>query len=218
MKLALKHALATIILMLSFAAPVAADPFGNASAAYERGDYTAAMYLFLGLRDERQIATEAVKWRRLAAEGNTAAQFVLGLMYEDGKGDVLQNNTEAVRWYRLAANQGFALAQCLLGVMYDEGKGVPQDYAEAAKWYRLSADQGFGMAQYDIGYMYAFGRGVPLNYVVAHMWMNLSAAHDSDNATTVKFRDYLAKLMTPAQIVEAQKLAREWTPTKQPSR
>src|ERR1035437_2127310 len=92
-----KHAVAAIILALSFAAPVAADPFGNASAAYERGDYTAAMYLFLGLTNERQIDIEAVKWRRLAAEGNAAAQFVLGLMYDEGKGDVLQNNTEAVK-------------------------------------------------------------------------------------------------------------------------
>ncbi len=215
MKLTLKHAIAAIVLVLSFAAPVAADPFGNASAAYERGDYTAAMYLFLGLTNERQIDIEAVKWRRLAAEGNAAAQFVLGLMYDEGKGDVLQNNTEAVKWYRLAADQGFALAQCSLGLMYDDGKGVPQDYAEAAKWYRLAADQGYYMAQYDIGYMYAFGRGVSRNYVVAHMWLNLSAARDTDNAAAVKLRDNLAKFMNPAQTAEAQKLAREWKPNKQ---
>ena len=39
MNLALKLALATIILVLSLAAPVAADPFGDAAAAYGRGDY-----------------------------------------------------------------------------------------------------------------------------------------------------------------------------------
>ena len=159
-----------------------------------------------------------MKLRHLAAQGNAAAQFVLGLMYEDGKGDVLQNNNEAMRWYRLAADQGFALGQCWLGLMYDAGKGVPQDYAEAAKWYRLAADQGFGMAQYDIGYMYALGRGVPRNYVVAHMWLNLSAARTTDNAAAAELRDNVAKFMNPAQIAEAQRLAREWKPTKQPPR
>ena len=216
MKLALKHVLAAVLLVLNLIAPATADPFGHASAAYERGDYTAAINLFLGLMYERQINTEAVEWRRLAAEGNAAAEFVLGLMYDDGKGDLLQNNTEAVKWYRLAADQGFALAQCWLGIMYDAGKGVPQDYAEAAKWFRLAADQGFGMAQYDIGYMYAFGQGVERNYVVAHMWFNLSAARGDEKAA--ELRDQVARYMTPAQIADAQKLARQWEPTTQPPR
>ena len=38
MKLALKHALAAIILVLSFAAPVAATPLDDAVAAYTKGD------------------------------------------------------------------------------------------------------------------------------------------------------------------------------------
>lgn len=53
MKLTLKYALAAVILVLSFAAPAAADPFANGSAAYERGDYTTAMHWFLELTDER---------------------------------------------------------------------------------------------------------------------------------------------------------------------
>jgi hypothetical protein len=42
------------------------------------------------------------------------------------------------------------------------------------------------------------------------MWLSLSAAQgDRDAAET---RDRVMKLMTPAQIAEAQKLAREWKP------
>jgi hypothetical protein len=37
-------------------------------------------------------------------------------------------------------------------------------------------------------------------------------------AETAEFRDRVAKEMTPAQIAEAQKLAREWKPAKQPTR
>src|SRR5665647_1597615 len=50
----------------------------------------------------------------------------------------------------------------------------------------------------------------PKDYVVAYMWFSLSAAQgDHDSAIQ---RDLVAKLMTPAQIAEAQKLAREWKP------
>jgi hypothetical protein len=42
------------------------------------------------------------------------------------------------------------------------------------------------------------------------MWYNLAAAQGDQDAA--RHRDELAKLMTPAQIAEAQKLAREWRP------
>ena len=60
--------------------------------------------------------------------------------------------------------------------------------------------------------MYDNGRGVLQDYVRAHMWYNLAAAQGNKPAT--KNRDLLAKRMTPAQIAEAQKLAREWRPKK----
>ena len=65
-------------------------------------------------------------------------------------------------------------------------------------------------AQNSLGGLYVSGRGVPKDYVVAYMWFSLSAAQgDHDSAIQ---RDLVAKLMTPAQIAEAQKLAREWKP------
>jgi hypothetical protein len=56
--------------------------------------------------------------------------------------------------------------------------------------------------------------GVLQDYVRAHMWFNLSAAQGYQDA--VKNRDMVALRMTPSQIAEAQKLAREWKPTRQP--
>jgi TPR repeat protein len=76
------------------------------------------------------------------------------------------------------------------------------------------ADQGNAHAQFNLGAMYANGQGVPQDYVRAHMWFNLSAAQGEKNAN--KQRDLVAKRMTEAQIAEAQKLAREWKPTKGP--
>jgi uncharacterized protein len=83
------------------------------------------------------------------------------------------------------------------------------------KWYRKAADQGYYVGQYLLGFMYKVGRGVPQDYVSAHMWWNLAAA--SGDQYSAKHRDEIAVLMTPEQIGEAQKLAREWKPTRRPA-
>ncbi len=126
----------------------------------------------------------------------------------------------ALREWRPLAEQGNALAQFNLGLMYMEGKGVPQDDAEAVKWYRKAAEQGVTEAQYNLGLMYDDGRGVGLRFGVAllmqaHMWFDLAAsgyAPGEKRDIAVNNRDLVAKRMTPAQISEAEKLAREWRP------
>ncbi|MCH8040064.1 MAG: hypothetical protein IH977_06935 [Nitrospinae bacterium] len=49
---------------------------------------------------------------------------------------------------------------------------------------------------------------MPKDYVLAHMWLNLAAAKGGKDA--VKLRDLLEERMTPSQLAEAQRLAREW--------
>ncbi len=90
------------------------------------------------------------------------------------------------------------------------GRGVPQDYREAAKWYRKAADQGDALSQTFLGLMYRHGQGVAQDYVQALMWYNLAAAQGEKRAR--KWRVNLTEKMTPAQIAEAQRLAREWKP------
>ncbi len=124
----------------------------------------------------------------------------------------------ALREFRPLAEQGYAIAQNNLGVMYGKGQGVPQDYAAAVRWYRKAAEQGHAHAQFNLGGMYRNGHGVPQNYAHAHMWFNLAAAGSPpglrrDMAATA--RDIVAELMTPAQIAEAQRRAREWRPRGQ---
>ena len=100
-----------------------------------------------------------------------------------------------------------------VGAMYAEGMGTPQVDAEAVKWYRLAAEQGIAKAQLNLGTMYYEGQGVPQDHVQAHMWFNLAAAQGDDDAR--KYRDRTVENMTPAQIAEAQRLAREWKPKKE---
>ncbi len=117
------------------------------------------------------------------------------------------------------AEKGDATAQFNIGVMYAKGQGVQKDDSEAAKWYRKSAEQGDGYAQYSLGMIYKKGVGVAQDYVLAHMWYNLAASHISVSEPegrehAAKNRDYLASIMTSAQIAEAQRMAREWKPKK----
>jgi TPR repeat protein len=125
----------------------------------------------------------------------------------------------ALALFRSMAEQGHAGAQFQLGFIYRNGWGAPQDYAEALKWFRRAAAQGYRAAQTHLGVMYREGEGVQKDYVQAHMWFNLAAATSRygsyEEGRAAEARDEIASKMTPAQIAEAQKLAREWEPKRE---
>jgi len=110
------------------------------------------------------------------------------------------------------AEQGDAEAQYVLGVSYNTGKDTTQDYGAAARWFRKAAEQGHTPAMYSLGLLYQTGLGVPQDYVEAHKWLNLatSRASTDQQLTFASARDAVTKLMTPEQLADAQKRAREW--------
>jgi uncharacterized protein len=169
-----------------------------AYAAFDKGNFAAAMRLA----------------RPLADAGDARARSLVGYLYYHARG-VKQDDVEALKWFRLAADQGDASAQLHLGNMHAQGQGVPQDQAAAGRWYRLAADQGYAQAQYNLGLWYATGEGGEADNVSAHMWFNLAAARfpstDARNRNlAVRNRDVVAGRMTPEQLAEAQRQAREW--------
>ena len=91
------------------------------------------------------------------------------------------------------------------------------DYAAAMELFLPLANRGNAVAQSILGVMYAKGQGVPQDYVLAHMSLNLAAsrAKDGDADKRRADRDIVATKMTPAQLAEAHKLAREWKPKTQ---
>ena len=181
---------------------------GDAEAQYDLG----VRYDFGWLGVSERDAAEAVTWYRRAAEqGHAKAQYRLGVMYAFGSG-VPQDHVEAFAWYRLAGAHGLVRAQYRLGAIYESGSGVPQDYVEAVTWYRRAAEQGDARAQYNLGLMYAEGKGVPQDDIEAHMWLNLAASRltGAQRERTVTARDDVAARMTPADLSEAQRRAREW--------
>jgi TPR repeat protein len=184
--------LLSLVLAALCAAPVWAG-FDEGIAAYNRGDY----------------ATTVKEWRPLAEQGDPTAQHHLGWLYVLGHG-VPQDYEEAVRWFRKAAEQGDSDAQTNLGSLYLLGDRLPQNYTEALKWLRAAADQGHPFAQTKLGIMYEDGHGVLQDRVQAHKWFSLAAAQGSELAGA--FLSELTKEMTPAQIAEADRLARDWRP------
>jgi TPR repeat protein len=165
--------------------PATAQDLSRGLQAYEDGDY----------------ATALAEWRPLAWQGNAAAQYGLGRMYDRGYG-VTADPAQAAGWYRRAAEQGAFPAQHALGVLYAAGRGVPMDHASAADWYGRAAEQGYASAQLAIGILLELGLGVPADPVEAFKWFDLAAAQGRDDAAT--FREEVAAQMAPAAIAEAE--------------
>jgi TPR repeat protein len=116
----------------------------------------------------------------------------------------------AYKEFKILADQGDAPSQYNLAVMCKNGKGMPPNYTEAFKWYRMAADQGHVKAQFNVARMYYEGQGVKQDYLLASMWAELAGMHG--DAEALKLKDTVAHLITPAQLAEAQRMAREWKP------
>lgn len=151
---------------------------------------------------------EAVKWYRKAADrGDVTAQSQLANFYSR----VLKNDVEAVKWYRRAADQNDAGAQDDLGAFYRDGRGVATNFVEAYKWFNLASAKGYVNPIYTklkedtTRLETALGPGFPP--------INLGDARIYPDATSE--REALAALMTPDQIIEAQRLSREFQPHKE---
>lgn len=145
--------------------------------------------------------------KTLAELGNAEAQLKVGFMYYSGKG-ISQDYEKAVYWFKQSALQGNPLAQSNVAYMYKQGEGVPQDYSESAKWYRQAAQRGNALAQFVLGSLYEKGLGLPQDEVQSLMWFTLAAIQGNANAKAA--RDRIVVWMPPAQIAEAQRLAREF--------
>ena len=87
--------------------------------------------------------------RRLAKQGDPAAQFALGAHYATGE-DVPQDYAEAVRWFTMAAERGHVVAQATLGAYYWAGRGAPQDLTKAYFWSILAQAGGDQASKYRV--------------------------------------------------------------------
>ena len=144
-------------------------------AAYDRGDYASAF----------------AKFKAAAEQGDSRAQYNLGVMYVNGKG-IVQDDELAVYWWTKAAEQSDADAQFSLGRMYSmESRAVAQNYVQAVYWYEKAALQGHVKAEFKLGVMYEAGEGFfTQDYKQAVIWYTRAAEQgyaDAQNYLGVKF-------------------------------
>ena len=153
--------------------------------------------------------------RREADLGDPDAQVSLGQLCFYGRDGVAQDYQQAIIWFQKAASQGDIWAQLHLGRLYETGRGVLQDFFEAIHYYELAAAQGDLNAQWNLALIYSEAGGRPVDLIEAHKWFNIVGSQiPPDNFDmrdeVVAARDKLAANMTPHEVAEAQRLAREW--------
>ena len=170
--------LAGAALCLTLFAGTAQADLRAGAAAYTGGDYAAALS----------------ELRPLATQGDVVAQFIVGMMYNEGEG-LAQDYSEAARWYSLAAAKGYAPAQNNLGSLYRDGHGMPQNYSEAGAWLYRSAADSYGVAGYNLADMYLKGQGVAQD------------THDGDDVVTSPQR---IKAMRAPSTTSASSMRRAW--------
>jgi TPR repeat protein len=74
--------------------------------------------------------------------------------------------------------------------------------------------QGRADAQSTLGVIYAEGDDVAQDFVQAFKWFSFAAAQNHKDA--IENRNQAVTLMSPAQLVEGEQLAREWRRTISP--
>lgn len=162
-------------------------------AAFDAGDFNAALK----------------KFQPAAKAGNAEAAFWIGRIYEDGLG-VKKNTNTAVGWYEKAAKGGRTDAKLQLGEIYFQGTEELQNFKKAAKWLGEAAHDGSVRGQRDLATLYKNGWGVKKSPVYAYAWYEFATSQGDFEAR--KERDALLKTMSPAQVAQAQKLARKLAP------
>ncbi|MHA7815712.1 MAG: tetratricopeptide repeat protein [Pseudohaliea sp.] len=141
------------LLLAALVSGAVADDYAAGEAAWQRGEYTAAIAL----------------WQPLADDGHPRAQFALGIAYERGQG-VVPSAATAARWYRRAAARGLADAEYNLALLYLDGRGVEQDLKQTVRLFRAAAERGHLPAQVNLAYSYEQGSGVAQDRSVAAAW------------------------------------------------
>jgi TPR repeat protein len=147
------------------------------------------------------------EWRPLADTGDAAAEFYLGLLYENGLG-VVADDRAAVNWYRRAAEQDHREAAKRLALINFAGRHMWTSKLQAVKWFRRAAELGDAESQGFTGLIFREGWGVAPDPVEALKWFILAAGRG--HAKAAEDRDALARSMPADGVAAAKQRAAAW--------
>jgi TPR repeat protein len=185
-------------------------------------------------------------YRKEAANGDTRAQYLLGLHALDGTG-MEPSLQAALGWFSAAALHGDADAQFMLGQLYEDGppsqragakddprpadtkegeaegkSTTPSDFATnpetAMSWFRLAAEQENPRAQARLALLYESGQGVARDKDEAYFWITLALDYSDteDGAALVPDRDRIAAGLAEPELEQVQTRAMDWMNTHPP--
>lgn len=127
------------------------------------------------LFNAREYQRALVLFLRAAGRGDSAAQFNVGLMYEQARG-VPRDFGIAAQWYSRAAEGGWPAAQRQLGRLYSMGRGVRRDWHQALRLFWMAAARGSWSAKVDLAYASFRGTGMARNPSEAYRLLDEAAA------------------------------------------
>jgi TPR repeat protein len=119
---------------------------------------------------------------KLAANGDSDAQFRLGYRFAFCKDERRRNLKRAFSMWKAAAEQGHVRARFYLGTCYDFGSGIRRNARRAMFWYHQAAICNHDVAQYNLALGYRNGLGVPRSQRIAVKWLRVSAAAGNADA------------------------------------
>ena len=158
-------AFSIIFFCLSNAGTPRADAYLRGFHALEQRDYKTALY-YLSL---------------FAANGDTKANYNLGIMYREGLG-VEKDDVQSLIHFIEAAENGHMLGNYAVGLAFLTGKGSDIDAEAAIHYLSEAALLGHAISPVEIGGLYFRGRLVEKNFVSAHFWWSLAQDRNAPNA------------------------------------
>jgi len=96
-------------------------------------------------------------WYLLSLEGNSNADYGLGLLYLNGFEHLNNNNTLALEYLQKADNANITEATYLLGTLYEKGEKVSQNNKKAFKYYTKAVADDHLLAMKKLAKSYEFG-------------------------------------------------------------
>jgi TPR repeat protein len=106
-----------------------------------------------------------------ALKGNQAAQFALGILFQEGKG-MSKNVQVAMNWYQRAAVNGHVPSQYNLALLMLEDASTVE---KGIEWLKMAANGGGDKAMLSLGNLYLSGQGVKADPGEARNWLENAA-------------------------------------------
>lgn len=140
------------------------------SSAYAIDNYNTGAYYFANGDYVSAISV----WSPLAQQGHPAAQYSMGLLYDQGKG-VEKDSQRALQYFQSAVKQNLPAAQYYLGVKYYAGLGVDKNVKKARQLLTQAAQQDHLQAQFQLGLLYDNGEAGIQDPQLATDWFSKAA-------------------------------------------